>query len=539
MKRSNFVALLIVVSLALILGLAGGRILNQYNQIYRVCYSEAGVQVTPADFFKNADEKAIFAANSEPFDISVPGEYQIRLRSGGLSLKSILIIEDTIAPKGEAVTVNRVLGYESIPADFVTEIRDATAVTVSFVEVPDFNLAGRQNVTIRLTDAGGNQTILSSVLILSAAVSSVTIEAGDPLPELDDFVIVAEMADFHTDLSRIDSSIPGDYVIYLRLDGGIFESILHIIDTIPPVFTVKDVTGYNLLPREAAEFVVTYEDNSPVTFSFLTDPDLTLVGTQEVNIIARDSGGNETMQSALLTLEADTEPPVIKGAVDFAVQAGDTVAYMRNVAATDNNPRGLEFTVDQSAVNINVAGTYPVTYIARDFAGNETTKTVTLTVLPKIYDLDKIYQKADEVIARIITAEMTEREKLWAIYRYNMNNIFFEATWEKGTWVQAAYEGLIDRRGDCYVYAMTAKVLLDRAGIKNEDIEKIVTSSRHYWHLVDLGDGWYHFDTTPRSDKVTIFMWTNQQLEELMQETRYNSHRYDPDIYPRDRRPVN
>jgi hypothetical protein len=180
-----------------------------------------------------------------------------------------------------------------------------------------------------------------------------------------------------------------------------------------------------------------------------------------------------------------------------------------------------------------------VTYIARDYAGNETRQTIMLTVTTKKYDLAEIYARADEVIARIITEDMTDRDKLWAIYRYNANNIFFEASWEKGTWEQAAYEGLFDRRGDCYVYAMTAKVLLDRAGIKNEDVEKIRTTTRHYWHFVDLGDGWYHFDTTPRSDKVVIFMWTQEQVEQLMIETTYRSHRFDPDIYPLDRRPIN
>jgi hypothetical protein len=104
--------------------------------------------------------------------------------------------------------------------------------------------------------------------------------------------------------------------------------------------------------------------------------------------------------------------------------------------------------------------------------------------------------------------------------------------------VQAAYEGFFDRKGDCYVYAMTVKVLLDRTGIKNEDIEKYVTSRRHYWHLIDLGEGWYHFDTTPRPDHPTIFMWTEEELMAYSVE-HGNSHRYDHDIYPSDGRPVN
>ena len=72
----------------------------------------------------------------------------------------------------------------------------------------------------------------------------------------------------------------------------------------------------------------------------------------------------------------------------------------------------------------------------------------------------------------------------------------------------------MDRQGDCYVFACTAKVLLTRAGITNMDIEKIPAKTRHYWNLVDIGDGWYHFDTTPRKDGTIFFMWDDAKLME-------------------------
>ncbi|MCL2718194.1 MAG: hypothetical protein FWE14_05385 [Lachnospiraceae bacterium] len=539
MKKKNYLVLFIIIFVSLILGLFGGHVLNQYNQVYKICYSEAGVAIYPSDFFKKGGEEAVFTADSEPFLINRPGEYQIRLKNGWFNFKSTLIIEDTIPPQGTVTTVHKLVGSDLSPGDFITEIIDATEVSLAFVDLPDNSITGRQDITIRLTDLGGNHTILTATLFLAEINETVMIEAGEQLPEIDDFIIFAEEAFFISDINLIDNNLPGEYLVILNIDGGIYETFFTIIDTVPPVFNTNDISGFSLLPYEALDFVTDYYDVSPVTFHFLEEPDFTYIGTQEVTIIARDSGGNEAIETAFLTLKADTEPPVIKGAVDFTVQAGDTIAYMKNVVAIDNNPIGLEFYVDPSAVDVNTPGAYPVHYIARDMAGNETIVTITLTVVPKVYDIEEIYSRADEILERIFTDEMTERDKLWAIYRYNMNNIFFEATWEKGTWLQAAHDGLFNRRGDCYVYAMTAKVLLDRAGIKNEDIEKIVTRSRHYWHLVDLGDGWYHFDTTPRSDKVVIFMWTNEQIKELMEETRYNSHRYDPDIYPLDRRPIN
>ena len=539
MEKKNSLALFIIITLSLILGSVGGHVLYQFDQVYKVCYSEAGIVVKASDFYRKSADNAVFAADSEPININVPGEYQIRVTNGWLTFNSTLVIEDTIPPQATVTPINRLIGSEIQAGDFITEIIDATEVTVSFVDFPDNNLPGRQDITIRLVDLGGNQTILKTSLFLADIHEIVIIEAGDPLPGIDDFIIAAEAAYFISDMSQINNTIPDKYVIEFIVDGGIFESILFIVDTVPPVFTVHDISGFTLVPRAAVDFVTDYYDVSPVTFHFLNEPDLEYIGTQDITIIARDGGGNEAAQTTLLTLWADTEAPVIKGAVDFTVQAGDTIMYMKNVVAVDNNPIGLEFYVDQSAVDVFTPGIYPVRYIARDLAGNETIRTINLTIVPKEYDIDKIYERADEVLARIINEDMTEREKLWAIYRYNVNNIFFEATWEKVTPEQAAYDGLFNRRGDCYVYAMTAKVLLDRAGIKNEDIEKIVTSTRHYWHLVDIGDGWYHFDTTPRTDKVIIFMWTQEQIEELMEETRYRSHRFDSDIYPRDRRPIN
>ena len=531
--------------------------LHRYAQVYKVCYSEAGVAVVPSHFFQNGDKNAYFTSASAPFRIDTPGEYQVRLKSGLLSFKATLIIEDTIAPQASVVSVSKPVGSDISPEEFVTDIRDATAVTVSFAPaaaasavpldgsapvsafVPDTSVAGRYEIPIYLRDQGGNETVLTAILWLSDVLPVVYLEAGDPLPALDDFVVAAHEAAFVTDISGINTAIIGEHEIVVAVDGGIFTSILAIVDTIPPLFTVADISGFAILPREAADFVTSCHDVTMVDFHFATPPDLEYIGSQSVTIVARDDGGNESTQTATLTLIADTEKPVIRGAADLEAQTGDTVAYMRHVVAIDNCPDGLQLTVDQSAVNINLAGTYPVTYIARDAAGNESRVTVNINVRPKHYDLDQIYARADEILARIFTEGMSEREKLWAIYRYNMNNIFFESHSEKETWVRAAYEGLFDKRGDCYVYASTAKVLLDRAGIMNEDIEKIVTTTRHYWHLVDIGEGWYHFDTTPRSDKVTIFMWTNAQIEELMEETRYRSHRYDPDIYPTDRRPIN
>ena len=48
--------------------------------------------------------------------------------------------------------------------------------------------------------------------------------------------------------------------------------------------------------------------------------------------------------------------------------------------------------------------------------------------------------------------------------------------------------------------------MLDVCGIQNVDIVKSDTShSAHYWSPINLGDGWYHFDATPRKGGGNFF----------------------------------
>ncbi len=126
---------------------------------------------------------------------------------------------------------------------------------------------------------------------------------------------------------------------------------------------------------------------------------------------------------------------------------------------------------------------------------------------------------------------MSLRDKAWAIYSYVLGNVSYINHTEKGDWIRAAYEGLVDKKGDCYAYACAAKALLTRAGIPNLDIRRIPTSFEHYWNLVDVGEGWYHFDTTPRPDHPTIFLWTDAELMEYNAE-HYGAFDYDPALYP-------
>lgn len=525
-RRIRLTAACVLICMGLLLG--GYLYVN--SLAYKTCYAEAGVEVLPQDFLKNEDEKAVFTEKSQPIDIHIPGEYTVYVKSGLFTHKCKLVIQDTVAPKAESNEVILEYGDCCEAAEFVKNIEDATNVTVEFITTPDFEKGGEQTVSVILSDIAGNTTTLESKLLIAPVLKELTWEAGSGYPTAEDFTLAGSVKELLS--TELDTTKPSKQNVTLKVDGEIYNSVLNVVDTVAPVVQVQNVFGFTNLLVPAEKFVVSVEDVTEVTVDYEQEPDISVPGVAKVTLVFTDEGNNRTMAEAELTLEEDTEPPVIAGARDIVYIMGTTISYRKNIILKDNCEEGLQLNVDSSQVNTEVEGVYPVTYTATDYAGNSTSVTVNVTVKPMVYDVNEVYGYADAVLASIFTEGMSEYDKLWAIYSYVKGNIGYINHSDKGDWVKAAYEGLVEKSGDCYVYACTTKVLLDRAGITNMDIAKIPAKTSHYWNLVDIGEGWYHLDTTPRKDHPTIFYWTDEQLMEYSSKHN-NSHNYDHDAYPK------
>lgn len=508
----------------------------EYSSVYRECYVEAGVKVSPKDFFRSSNGDVSFSEKSAAINTKVPGDYSVILKKGIFSHKSILHVSDTIAPEAQAVNVSLGKGDTCDADAFVSDIVDATEVTIEYIKKPDFSKMGKQQVEVRLKDLGENETLISAQLSIAPVRSEVLVEAGGEAPSIEEFIIrgsrIEEVdAEFVTDISGFDYTILAEYGVDIKVDGGTYTSNMRIVDTTAPRVQVENLQGYLNVPYKADDFVLSVEDVTEVVTEFAIEPDVTKEGEQEIAIRVRDAGGNETVKNVKLTIARDTEAPVIEGIDDIYVFLGDTVAYKSKVNVIDNCPQELSLEVDSSNVNLKEAGIYTVTYIAKDYAGNQTKETANVIVKERVYSEDEVNSLADKVLSKIIKAGMTSYEKAEAIYYYTRKNISYISNSQKEDWIRAAYEGLVDKKGDCYVYACTAKVLLTRAGITNMDIEKIPAKTLHYWNLVDIGDGWYHFDTTPRKDGVVFFMWKEADLMNYSARNN-NSHNYDHSLYP-------
>lgn len=294
----------------------------------------------------------------------------------------------------------------------------------------------------------------------------------------------------------------------------------------PPAIETKSLTwpvsGPVSVPLPTAEqFVASVPEGCTVRLA--EKYNFEAFGTYPISLILTDEKGREFSYTASLTLVEDTTPPTINGLRDLVAYLDGTISYFSGVTATDNCDAGVTLTVDTKNVNLKELGVYDVIYRATDAAGNVTEIRRTLSVYEREITEEMLYDLLDPVLENMIRDGMSTKQKLRAIYDYVYENVAYVSTSDKSSWVRAAYNGLIDRSGDCFTYFALAKAMMERVGIENMDIERdpsvvAMVNERHYWSLVNIGTAdepkWYHLDTCHLNDITPPwgFLMTDDQL---------------------------
>lgn len=282
-------------------------------------------------------------------------------------------------------------------------------------------------------------------------------------------------------------------------------------------------------------------------------------GTYRLVYTSRDEEGQEaqSVESVLTVKPADTTGPVIEGAQDMVTEVGTAVSYRAGVTAVDDVDGTVQLQIDAGQVVLSQPGQYPVVYTAADSRGNVTTVTVTLTVSapaepeqPKDPDMEdpsdvlvkpstglnvteeELNVVVDGVLAKICTPGMSQYEQARAIFDYVASHITYIGPSDSSSWVNGAYIGLTQGRGDCYNYFAACKALLTRLEIPNIDLERVGGESQHYWSIINVGEGWYHYDACPhpRNYPVDSFMMDEAEARaysEFCTPVRKNYYIYD------------
>ena len=366
----------------------------------------------------------------------------------------------------------------------------------------------------------------------SKIIREVTIETGTPIVFEDFLSAPVPKSGFYTDISGIDTSVPGSYKLIIAFGKFHQSVVLNVVDTTAPTGTAVPQTIYcDHLPA-ASDTVTDVYDLAPVTISYVTEPDVSQGGEYVFQVSLTDPSGNQTIIDVPFTVIDDHTAPLIYGAHDLEGFVGSNISYLDGITVTDDYDPNPEIYVDNSAVNTNISSSFPVTIYATDENGNTASVTVTLSLRVKpdrYYDPEIIYDMARRAIEQnnIYEEDMTDTEKAFRIFNWCHNNIHYIGTSDKTDWTVGAFDGFSTHQGDCFTYYAVCRALLDVAGIPNMLVERYpITWSPHYWNLVQLEDGlWYHCDACyAYYHEGYYFMYAYNDLN-------HSDHGYDVDAY--------
>ena len=469
---------------------------------------EAGSPLPEANAFLLDGVEAVCMTELTESMMHHVGAYPIRfLLQNGQTAESVLAVSDTIPPSAEGTFLWVRPEDPLLPEQLADRVYDETSLQYAFVSEPDASLKDVQSVTVRITDEGGNVTDVVSSLAITR-VEPIAIEAsGDPLSDAvfgETGVVISE---------PFTPDTPGLYSVPVTVNGKPDYALVTVVDTTPPVVEqTADLTLYTLHPVPA-ETVFHASDLSAVTLTWIDEPDWTVSGEQTVRVRATDRCQNATEAEGTVTLQNDTEAPVLYGVVDRTAYVGEPIAYCAEVYAEDRVDGRVAVTVETN-VDQTRAGTYTVTYAAEDISGNRCRMTCRFRLVKAAVSEEEVRSLAQEVLNEIISDDMATAEKLLAVFEYVRKHVTYVGTSDKTDWRKEAVRGFRSGRGDCFtVYAVT-RALLDELDVPYMSVTRKSSKTQHFWVIVNIGTGWYHFDPLVAGHhKHRCFMWTNKQCQ--------------------------
>ncbi len=524
--------------------------------------TEAGQTVTADVFTTGEDHTARFADDINIEEICKKvGSHEIRVIVDGMGYNVTLNVEDTTPPTGKPFNI--MCKMDSIPKaeDMVRDIVDVTNVKVSFDRSPNMAVKGKQNVSIKLTDEGGNSTIVNSIVYVTDILNIPEWEIGGIFPE------VSKITGDTEDISYLDNSFiekiesPGEYTIALRVSyGGTF-------DTFYTKFIAKDTTAPTVIPinsgiydlnteiPDASTWILEYYDATKVTFEY-ESTNFRYPGIHYIIVNATDEGNNKTSVSIKITVfdsKNDENAPIITCPGSISVSVGEMINYKDHITVYDYKDGNIDITegqkvqIDDSRVNIYLPGEYMVLVTASDSAGKSSSASITVIVKHKELTNNEINKVIDEVIRSIITEGMTDEQKIYAVFSKITNdaNMNFSGSSDKSNDpAREAYYGFTNKYGDSYTAACMMKTVLERIGFDVKTVSRITSGAGYYWSLVDFKDGWYHVDAFLKEAKWVVdgkeketFKLTDGELAEYTKwydtiKPGVNYYLFDPVLYP-------
>ena len=237
----------------------------------------------------------------------------------------------------------------------------------------------------------------------------------------------------------------------------------------------------------------------------------------------------------------DTTPPTIRGEANIYVARGSSVRYKSYIYVEDDTDPDPKIEIDNSDVDLSKEGTYKVIYTVTDASGNSATKVVNVVVgaeeEPNVPE-DEIYALADRVLETIIEDDMTDLEKVFAVFYYVRNTFSYVKDDNYWEYKQEAYHMMTTLQDNCYANVCVSKLLLERLGFESFMIQGELgfVDEHHYWNMVSIDGGasWYHYDAawwTWEHDEYPLCMLTDE-FAQVISDRHGGLWIYDHDAFP-------
>ena len=287
------------------------------------------------------------------------------------------------------------------------------------------------------------------------------------------------------------------YMIHISRD----HFFMSIRDKEAPIIRVTDLDIYNDEKVTVMDFVTECDDVTKVKLSFQKEIDYSIDGDQIVTIVAVDEAGHKTVKSARLSHVIDTTAPFVVGDAQIRAVKGESISYKKHISVQDDHDPFPQIEVDNSEVNLEAEGTYPVHYTVTDFCGN--TRTFDAQVVMTAPGAESVSDETlneliDTILGQIITDDMDDLHKVWAVYEY-VRSIPYSKTEYSFDYRYEGYKILRDQKGDCFGSYAASRLLLERLGYQTLSVESDkATANKHFWNMVSIDGGktFYHFDAT-------------------------------------------
>ncbi len=517
-RKKKPIALYLLVAFALIaLELL---ILFMVDRPYSKVEIKAGQPMIEAPAFFKSGGNVVFVKNT--VDTKQAGEYKVKVKKGMFTYTTRVIIKDDTAPVVDYYQeMNIASGDSLLPGDLIKSIVEDSYYTVSWLHNINTNIVGFTTAELVVKDSAGNETRCPVKLHIVDAniVSRLQVEAGT-IPEGKDFFkdgnAAGEKFTITPDLSTIDFSAPGEKQITLKYKNDACTVYIKVVDTVAPVATVVEKNVKKGGSLKAEDFVSDIKDASSVEVSYVNTPDFSALGDVEIKLMLKDASGNTTYYDTKAHVINDTTGPVISGALERDIYIGEDASFLSDVTAVDDCDGVVVVHVEKGNVNVDKVGDYEVTYWAEDESGNRTEIKGLVHVYASRSEAERYEKAVTTILASILQDNMSLKAKAKAIYSWVWLHSGYSGTAKVESydnWRLEAVLGFEDilkhidgnssykSKGDCFSAFSMSKALLEAAGIPTYDVARIMPNaqkSRHFWLLVNVGEGWYQFDAMSR-----------------------------------------